>query len=78
MDPTAIDPNWTGEDDGPRVTHGLAEAEKRLAICASVIESSQGERIDPKRMPWPSSRAMAADIRLVLSELNGLKQFDPR
>lgn len=59
-------------DDVPRHTIGLAEAEARLARLAWACEDTQGP------MPITKPELLAADIRLVLRELKGLKQFDPR
>jgi hypothetical protein len=57
-------------DDVPRHTIGLFDAEERLT------ELALGERLTTV---YPTAEfSLREDLRLVLNELNGLKQFDPR
>lgn len=59
----------------PRRTTGLAEAEARLNTFVAATTSPHGAA--PITAP-DMLNLFAADIALVLRELNGLKQFDPR
>lgn len=60
-------------DDIPRHTHGLLEAEERLneATLNTMIHSTDNSCN-------LLTRVRVEDLKLVLRELNGLKQFDPR
>lgn len=86
MDPTDIDPNGSPEDahDGGLSAHyaRVAAAETRLRTMADLVERSGTGGPEPSKEEFPYGddgwEAFAADVRLILSELNGLKQFDPR
>lgn len=60
-------------DDEPRGTAGLAEAEARLNNVADMCAIPSA-----KNLIVPNAKQHGEDIRLVLRELAGLKQFDPR